>query len=66
MCAPDNHDERVERAFNKYIVRLPECSECGKKIKDDFLYDIGDMLFCVECIDKNIAPASDYYEEEKF
>ena len=59
-------DDRNEVAFEKYTVILPECYECGKKIKDDFCHEIGGKLYCASCIQRSIVPTSDFYEREAF
>lgn len=43
--------------FNSYdaeqseaLKRLPVCCVCGEPIQGEMLYEIGDELFCEECI----------------
>jgi len=31
---------------------LPECSECGKKIEDEFCYQVNDEIICEACMEK--------------
>lgn len=32
---------------------LPYCDECGKRIEDEFLYDLDGCLVCEECLEQN-------------
>lgn len=47
----DAHDREQERAERDWVRRLPVCSECGKKIRDEDCWVIGDAIYCEECID---------------
>jgi formylmethanofuran dehydrogenase subunit E len=33
--------------------KLPECSECGEKVHDDYFYEINDEVICSDCLDNN-------------
>ena len=69
MFCPDNydlldiHESQVEKAYQDWMARLPECSECGKKIEDDKCYKIGGELFCEECIESFKVHTQNYMEE---
>lgn len=69
MSCPDNydaferHEVNAEKAYKRWISRLPECCECGKKIKDDDCYKIGDDLFHIDCIEDMKVHTNDYIEE---
>ena len=53
---PDNydafvaHDREQERKEREWVRRLPVCSECGKPIRSENCWVIGDEIFCEECI----------------
>lgn len=36
----------------KELEQLPTCDECGEKITTDFLYQIGNNVFCENCIEE--------------
>jgi formylmethanofuran dehydrogenase subunit E len=59
----DIHEAEEERAYKKWLDRLPRCSECGKKIKDDNCYNIGGELFCEECIENSKVHTENYMED---
>lgn len=40
-----SYDSEKERQLDK----LPECSWCGNKIQDDYLWEICDETYCEEC-----------------
>ncbi len=69
MYCPDNydafvaHEARQEREHQEWLKKLPECEKCGKPIQDDECYEIGDMLFCIGCIEKNKVCTENYYKE---
>lgn len=39
-------DAEQEKAMQKY----PECADCGKRITDDFYYEIDGETLCEECM----------------
>lgn len=46
--------------FNNYDAQqskqeenLPECSECGTKVQDEYFYEINDEVICSGCLDNN-------------
>lgn len=41
----------MEHREREWLKRLPVCSECGKKIRDEQLYVINDEYYCEECVD---------------
>lgn len=47
----DIHEAEQERAYKRWLERLPRCSECGKKIESENCYEIGGELFCEECVE---------------
>lgn len=59
MNCPDNcdafarYDADCEREERNWLARLPECAECGEKIKDEECYELGGELYCAECIDNH-------------
>lgn len=53
----DRHCERQEREAAKY----PKCSECGRRIFDDYLYEINGRILCESCAhDEYRKDTSDY------
>lgn len=49
----DRYDAEQEREERNWLARLPECAECGKKIKDEECYELGGDLYCADCIDSH-------------
>lgn len=49
----DRHCSEQEKELKNLLERLPSCCECGKKITDDFCYEINDEFVCESCLDKN-------------
>lgn len=65
MYVPDNLDQ-----FNAYseqqetaLAKLPECSECGQPIQDEFCFEINDELICNRCMRDNHRKAVDDFVE---
>jgi formylmethanofuran dehydrogenase subunit E len=69
MYCPDNYDafvayeERREREHQELLKRLPKCSKCGKPIENDECYEIGDELYCEECIENSKVWTDNYMKE---
>ena len=67
MYVPDNYDafEEIEReakiAHKNWLAKLPECSECGRKIKDDMCYEIGGDLICERCMENKYHVCTENY-----
>ena len=64
MCYSDDpirdflrHEAKRERELEKF----PECSECGEKITDEYLYEINDELICEECLNRYHRRSVDDY-----
>lgn len=53
----EEHDAEQERQFE----RLPECSCCGEKIQDEFLYLINDEVICIHCLNEYFRKDVDDY-----
>lgn len=45
----NNYDAQQSKQEEK----LPECSECGTKVQDEYFYEINDEVICSECLDNN-------------
>ena len=43
--------------------KLPVCTECDKRIMDDYLYDIGNGPVCEDCMRDNYRKAVDLWIE---
>ena len=65
MYCLDNYDafRQYEADRERALAKLPECSECGEKITDEQCYEIGDMLFCPNCIEQNKVYTENYMKE---
>lgn len=55
MYVPDNYDAFCEHeaAMECSLAKLPECSECGEKIQDEFCFEVNDELICHKCMNEN-------------
>lgn len=42
--------EMYDNEREKGLLQLPECSECGERIQDDFCYEFDDELICESCL----------------
>ena len=58
------HEDKQEKEHQKWLDSLPTCSKCKKKIKDDYLYEIGSELYCENCIDSFRECTDNYCNEE--
>jgi len=45
--------ERYDAEQEAKLERLPECSECGNKIQDEYAYYINGEWIHTKCMDKN-------------
>ena len=52
---PDNYDQfvRHEAEQQAQLDKLPECSECGEKIQDEYAYYINGEWVCEQCMNEN-------------
>lgn len=70
MYVPDNldaynqHEHDIEKAYERYLVSLPTCNECGERIESDvcYLFD-GEELLCEDCIEKKKVCTENYMRE---
>ena len=56
MFYTDNPVCDAERYYAKReeeAEKLPECSECGEKITDEYCYEINDEYICEKCMKDN-------------
>lgn len=46
--------DRLDRKQAEYEARLPRCEgkKCGKRIDEDFYYEIDNEILCEECMKK--------------
>lgn len=58
------------RDFNRYdsdqhdeFQKLPECTYCGSKIQDEFLYCINDEIICKDCLNDHFRKETEDYVE---
>ena len=68
MYCPDNydafsqHDAEREREEKQWRSKLPECSECGEKIKSEEFYNLGGDYYCEECMDSHKVRTENYID----
>lgn len=53
--------DRWEAEREAELERLPECTYCGDKIQDDYLYEINDELICERCLRENFRKETNDY-----
>ena len=55
MKIPDNYDrwEQHQAEQDRAEENLPECSECGNPIQDDFCFEYNDEPICDDCMLSN-------------
>lgn len=63
MRIPDNYDrwEQNQAEQDRAEENLPECSECGEKIQDDFCYEIEGEPICDDCMSRNHRKSIEYF-----
>lgn len=54
---------RYDAAKEAKLEKLPECSECGNKIQDEYAFYINDEWICERCMNANYRRAVDDYVE---
>ena len=42
--------DRLDRQQAEYEARLPNCEKCGKRIDEDFYYEIDNQILCEDCM----------------
>jgi late competence protein required for DNA uptake (superfamily II DNA/RNA helicase) len=64
MSVPDNYDafRQHQAEQDAWLERRPKCCNCGERIQDDFLFDIGGDLYCENCIKKEFRQSTEDYE----
>lgn len=46
------HDfNRWDEEFEEWLEKQPICDECGEHIQDEYLYEIGNIRYCENCIE---------------
>ena len=60
---PDNYDLflRHEAERENELNRLPRCTECGRRIYNEYCYEIYDELICEDCMNKYYRVKTEYY-----
>lgn len=55
MMIPDNYDlwERHDAEQEARAEELPECYYCGKRIYDEYAWEINDEWVCTDCLVKH-------------
>lgn len=62
MIIADNYDAFREHDSEQeaWLAKLPKCVSCGEPIQDDYLFNIGGELYCVECAEDLFKVSNDY------
>jgi formylmethanofuran dehydrogenase subunit E len=66
MFRTDNPVADAERHIAEQdaaLQKLPRCSECDKRIQDEYCFEINGELICYDCMDNNHRKAVEYYVE---
>ena len=52
---PDNYSrfEWQEAERERWLAKLPVCSECGEPIQDEFCYEINGEYICDSCMEEH-------------
>ena len=60
----DNYDlwEQHEAEQHAQLEKCPKCTHCGKKIQDEYMYDI-DGGICEECLEEDFKVSTDKFME---
>ena len=55
--------DRLDRKQAEYEARLPRCEEkkCGKRIDEDFYYEIDGEILCEECMKRRYRRSTEDY-----
>lgn len=53
-------------ADEAYIKYLPVCDDCGQTITDETYFEVGDAIFCPECMDSYRKSTDDYVEQRRY
>lgn len=55
MGVPDNYDmfSSHQAEMDSKEEKLPICDYCGKRINDDYVYDIDGDIVCEDCLRKH-------------
>lgn len=46
------HELEEERQYQRWLETRPVCDECGEYITDDWCWEIGNEVFCEDCLNK--------------
>lgn len=53
--------ERWDADQQERLEKLPVCTVCGKRIQDDYCYEINDEIFCTDCLDDEFRRETEDY-----
>lgn len=61
MNTPDNYSEwaRHDAENEKWLARLPKCTECDEPIQDERCYEFDGELICPSCLEAYHAKDTD-------
>jgi formylmethanofuran dehydrogenase subunit E len=51
------HEAEADEALDNF----PKCDFCGEVIQEDHLYDIGDEIYCEECMEAHFKKPTERY-----
>lgn len=54
--------ERYIAEQDRQLERLPVCDCCNEPIQDEHYYEIGDEIFCKDCLDDEFRKDTENYE----
>lgn len=50
---PVSDYDRYCNEQQRKLDRLPECSECGEKIQDEYCFEVNDEYICEQCMQEH-------------
>ena len=61
----DPHDDfdRLDRMQAEAEARLPVCEDCGKRINEDYYFDVGGKILCEDCMNERFRRSTDDFVE---
>ena len=66
MNVPDNYDAFCwhEAKQERWLEKLPKCSECSEPIQDEECYELNGELYCNKCMNSHSVFTENYYRED--
>ena len=60
---PERDFDRLDMEQARQEARLPLCEKCGRKIHDDFYWEIDDEIYCENCMNDRFRKYTEDYIE---